>query len=243
MFIFQFSVISRTFFILSWQTLQTSWFYSFYVREALLEWVSSVWYFLSASAGWGGEPCRVPVSGEPERSPAHGSDEETWWPTDRVSDVPNSRSSSVSSNKQQTSEWEVEEGHFSPQSFANVAQSLCVFSGGSITSPWWNGPPALNWLSTGWTEPRTTLFWHCARRRLECASRWNGQCLYALPVDVLHPSICFIVSCSVMVFDLVATGSTVTLLYFWVFFNFIGLSSMILKVSDNSYLSMSYDDI
>lgn len=47
------------------------------------------------------------------------------------------------------------------------------FLGGTIISPWWNGPPAPNWLSTGWTEPRTTLSWHCVRLRLESALRWN----------------------------------------------------------------------
>lgn len=37
-------------------------------------------------AGWRRKPCSAPVSGKPPRSSAHGSDEETWWPPDRVSD-------------------------------------------------------------------------------------------------------------------------------------------------------------
>lgn len=44
-----------------------------------------------------------------------------------------------------------------------------LFPGRSITSPWWSGPPAPNWLWTGWTEHRTTPSWPCVRLRLESA--------------------------------------------------------------------------
>lgn len=48
-----------------------------------------------------------------------------------------------------------------------------AYSGGSITSRWWHGPPAPNWLWTGWTGPKTTPSWHCVRPRLESALRWS----------------------------------------------------------------------
>lgn len=75
--------------------------------------------------------------------------------------------------------WSNKQPEIALESFLNVSGgdvfSFCGFPGGNITSPWWNGPPAPNWLSTGWTEARTTPSWHCVRRQLESALRWNIQ--------------------------------------------------------------------
>lgn len=67
----------------------------------------------------------------------------------------------------------VKPGRMRAASGADVL-SVSLFSGESITSPWWNGPPAPNWLSTGWTEPRTTRSWLCAKLQLGSASRWDA---------------------------------------------------------------------
>ena len=53
------------------------------------------------------------------------------------------------------------------------AFSPFVFPGGNIISPWWNGPPTPNWLSTGWTEHRITPSWRCAKPPPESALRWH----------------------------------------------------------------------
>lgn len=120
-------------------------------------------------AGWRRKPCSAPVSGKPPRSSAHGSDEETWWPPDRVSDW---IWRCLAVYKVTSTEIYFRKGDSAACQRCHVF-SPSAFPGGNITSPWWNGQPTPNWLSTGWTEPRTTPSWHCVRRPLESALRWN----------------------------------------------------------------------
>lgn len=45
----------------------------------------------------------------------------------------------------------------------------------STTWPWWNGPPAPNWPSTGWTELRTSPSSRCVKQQPESAPRWEQR--------------------------------------------------------------------
>lgn len=118
---------------------------------------------LLVPAGRGGEPWDLPVSGEPERPSPHGPDEEAWRPQDRVSPAPDKITVEV----------------------FPINCLLCVhgssgmkwdlLSGRSITSPWWNGPPAPNWPWTGWTEHRTTRSSPCVKPPQGSAPRWPSH--------------------------------------------------------------------
>lgn len=195
------------------------------LRGTQLEPVSPVSYFLWAAAGWWGEPCRVPVSGEPERSPAHGSDEETWWPSHRVSDVPHSRSSSISSNKQQTSKREVEAGNFPPPApeFCQCCSiTLRVFRREYyITMVKWatSTKLAVNWLNRAQNNSILTL----------CEAT-TGVCIKVKCIASLTH--CLLMSW-LLYHSLVSDGVWPPRNRNKCFYNFICLFLMILKVSDH----------
>lgn len=180
-------------------------------------------YFLSASTGWRGEPRRVPVSGEPERSPAHGGDEETRWPTDRVSDVPYSRSPSVSSNKPQTSEWGAEAGNISPslpEFYQCCSITLRVFRREYyITMVKWatSTKLAVNWLNRAQNNSILTL---CEATTGVCIKvKWIVSPTQSLLMSCIRPP-ALALAASLMVFDLQTTETAVKFCTFLITFFF-----------------------